>query len=32
VEGRLTHMGITPQLTQLGFKATYADGIVRASR
>ena len=32
VEGQLAHTVIAPQLTQLGFKATYADGIVHARR
>jgi FkbM family methyltransferase len=32
VEGRLTHTVIIPQLEQLGFKTTYADGIVLARR
>jgi FkbM family methyltransferase len=32
VEGRLAHTVIVPQLTQLGFKTTFADGIVHARR
>jgi FkbM family methyltransferase len=32
VEGRLAHTVIAPQLTQLGFKTTFADGIVHAHR
>lgn len=32
VEGKLAHTVISPQLTQLGFKTSYTDGIVHARR
>jgi FkbM family methyltransferase len=32
VQGRLTHTVIIPQLEQLGFKVTYADGIIRTRK
>lgn len=32
VEGGLTHTVIIPQLEQLGFKTTYAEGVVQAKR
>jgi hypothetical protein len=32
VKGQFAHTVIAPQLTQLGFKTTFADGIVHAHR